>query len=519
MRPARPRMWRIADRPGPSAATWGRGVRERRLWTESGHRGQPAESADQPGDHRHDADEQERGEQAQPERDGRADADPAGLVLHLRAGPGGELVAQPLQGLGDGLAGPGRAGERAAERRQGGHGCRAIPRPRRASPRGRCAAAAPRARRRPAPGRASQTTASAVGGRQPAADRGREQADDVRQVRSDPLAPPPLRRCLGPSEHHPHDGAGHQAHGQPRPPRDEAPGAEPGQPAPQPPPRTLVVVTVDGRRGRRGRVGRRTAGGTASQAAAPASPATRSTGVTGRPRPRSARSRRGRRTRAAARRPGRRGRRVCRAGSRPGRRPSPRRSPAPRRGAPPTSRAVARAEASSPWTTRSVAAAWRSDSASRVSASARPCPVRCATCQAAATSARPSRAGSRGEDPEGGGYVAAQGRRVGDRRQRRPGLRRAGQRGPGRLPGRQLGGQEVARLQHPVAAWRPAPAPRADRATAGGPPRRPRRRGAPGPSAAGLRPACREHPRTHRPGAGTSRRDAGRREPGPAPAA
>ena len=60
----------------------------------------------EPGHHGHDPEQQERRQQAHPERHGGSDADPAGEVLGVGSREGGELGAEAVQGIGHRLPGP-----------------------------------------------------------------------------------------------------------------------------------------------------------------------------------------------------------------------------------------------------------------------------------------------------------------------------------------------------------------------------------------------------------------------------
>ena len=114
-----------------------------------------------------------------------------------------------------------------------------------------------------------------------------------------------------------------------------------------------------------------------------------------------------------------------------------------------TSRAVARAEASSESTRRRVRRRARSPRAVRSSAAASPWPESSATCHAPATQVRSAAPRcSRGQAPQRVGDVGAEPRRLDGGGQRRPALRRHGERGAGRPTRREVGGEEVAHLEH-----------------------------------------------------------------------
>ena len=112
---------------------------------------------------------------------------------------------------------------------------------------------------------------------------------------------------------------------------------------------------------------------------------------------------------------------------------------------------MARAEASSPSTIRRVA--WRGPQIERPPGPPRrPGRARCrwATCQAAATRRRSPAPGRAATRPERRRDVGSDPERLGDRTQRRPRRRRPWSSAtPGRLPGGELGGQQLAGLQHP----------------------------------------------------------------------
>ena len=119
MRPDTSQRGSERDRLRRSGRTWGRGWPGGRLWTRNGPAGPISHQlGDQAGHDRHEPMKQERGEETEAEGDGGPDADPAGGVLGVRVGPGGQLGAEPVQGAGDGLTGAGGPGQGPAERRQ-----------------------------------------------------------------------------------------------------------------------------------------------------------------------------------------------------------------------------------------------------------------------------------------------------------------------------------------------------------------------------------------------------------------
>ena len=180
-----------SDRSGDRRAGRGRTVRERSpgapaVWTGSGPAGrQPSQVVDQPGHHRHDAEQQERGQQAQPERHGGPDADPAGGVLGRRARARAASSA-PSRSSASATGSPVRADR--ARVRPSGASAGSSPAPSTPRPGPRRARAGRQGRQRVG-GRAGQRDADQgerVRRREPAAHRGREQPDDVRQVGADP---------------------------------------------------------------------------------------------------------------------------------------------------------------------------------------------------------------------------------------------------------------------------------------------------------------------------------------------
>ena len=394
MRPDTPGSARSGDPPRRTDAGLGRRRAGRPAVDEEWARGPSAgQVRHQPRHHRHDADEQEGGQEAEPEGYGGPDADPARGVLAVGAGPGGQLVAQPLQGVRDRVRRCGRTGPACGPAGPAPGPARVPARPPRGRPPARCGAAGSPTSRRPVRGVPRRPGPA----RRPAAARRGPRRRATRRRAGAPPAPGPGAPA-GP--------ASRPDRGRTRPPprrrlRPPARRSRRRRPSRRgPPTRTRAIVAGGVRPGSRAPNGR--APRTGSDPDRPASPARQprrrrppgagcsstdlgreplDPGQPGEPEPQP--------TGQAGETDG-----ACRAGSRPGRRPTRPRCRGRGGAGRPRACAVARADASSPRTTRSVARASRKDSATRRSASARPCPVRWETCQAAATRAIPSAPGS-----------------------------------------------------------------------------------------------------------------------------